>query len=83
MARNLKANCGAKVLVKKYYGRINKVVDESMLRDTAGKPGHTICRWRNGDVCMTVDSLILLPAKREFWIARGLPPRHVFECYKV
>ena len=70
-------------LVEKYDGKIDKPVMEKMLRDTAGKPGETICRWRNGDNCMTIDSFILLPKERRLWTARGLPTRHAFECLMV
>ncbi len=71
-------------LVRKHYGRIDRSVVEAMLRDSAGKAGHTICRTRaNGDPCMTVDSFYLLPARRQLWIARGLPTRHTFEGHRV
>ncbi len=71
-------------LVSKYYGRIDRPAVEAMLGDSAGRPGHTICRNRvKGDPCMTIDSFYLLPAKRQLWIARGLPSRHKFECHRV
>ncbi len=71
-------------LIGKHRGRISPAVVEAMLRDTGGRPGHTICRNRlGGDPCLTIDSFYLLPTQREFWIARGLPTRHTFERFKV
>ena len=71
-------------LVRKHCGRIDRSVVEAMLRDTVGKAGHTICRnWSDGDACMTIDSFYLLPVQRQFWIARGLPTRHTFECHSA
>jgi hypothetical protein len=71
-------------LIRKHCGRINRSIAEAMLSDTVGKPGHTICRsWAYGDACMTIDSFYLLPAQRQFCIARGLPSRHTFECHRV
>jgi hypothetical protein len=74
-------------LLSKYHGRIDAAVAQKVLRDHGApgtKPGYTICQHPVGDSPgMTIDSFYMLPAKREFWIARGYACRHDYECHSV
>ncbi|HYF49130.1 MAG TPA: C45 family peptidase [Planctomycetota bacterium] len=71
-------------LLRQYRGKIDRAAVETMLRDEKAPPGLTICQSAaNGNICMTVDSFYCLPAKREFWIARGLQTRHAYERHRI
>jgi predicted choloylglycine hydrolase len=74
-ARRLKA------LLKTHRGRIGRKHVEAMLSDENEKKGMTICQ--TGPHGITIDSFYCLPAKREMWLARGVPSRHEFRRFKV
>jgi hypothetical protein len=85
----VKRNTGARAkrmaeLVRQYRGRIDAAVAQKILCDHGVRPGMTICQHsmpeRSG---MTLDSFYLLPARREFWIARGFPCCHPYERHRV
>jgi hypothetical protein len=64
-------------LADEFNGKLTPKAVESILRDECDTPGQTICQSAaNGNPYMTIDSFYCLPAKREFWIARGLQSRH-------
>jgi hypothetical protein len=67
-------------LAETLNGRMDAKAVETILRDCDGKPGLTICQSCGGGTpYMTIDSFYCLPAKRELWIARGVPSRHRYE----
>jgi hypothetical protein len=71
-------------LLSQHQGRIDRKKVEAMLRDEGAPCGLTICQSREaGNPWMTIDSFYCLPAKREFWIARGLQTRHEYARHMV
>ena len=70
------------VLVEQHRGRIDGNAARSILCDHGVRPGLDICQHpvpgRRG---LTLDSFYALPARREFWIARGSPCRHTYVRY--
>ena len=71
-------------LLAQHNGRIDRKAVESMLRDEGSPCGLTICQSREaGNPWMTIDSIYCLPARREFWIARGLQTRHEYARHTV
>jgi len=71
-------------LLEKHAGNIDAELAEALLSDHSGGAGKTICQHdsRNSGM-ITLDSIYLLPARRELCIARGVPCRHVFQHYTV
>ena len=71
-------------LAKAHYGQITGELVATFLSDHGVAPGLNICQHpaRPGDG-FTLDSFYLLPAKRQMWIARGLPCRHSYEKFTV
>ena len=71
-------------LTKKYRGRIDRKVVESILCDHFPRFGLSICQHpMPGRLGLTIDSFYAVPSKREFWIARGHPCRHQYQRYRV
>ena len=63
-------------------GNIDGPAVQRFLRDETNHTRHSICCRPKGDFrWATLDSFYCLPEKREFWIARGQPDRHVFKKY--
>jgi len=71
-------------LAKAHCGQISGELVATFLSDHGVAPGLNICQHpaRPGDG-FTLDSFYLLPSKRQLWIARGLPCRHMYEKYTV
>jgi predicted choloylglycine hydrolase len=71
-------------LAKDHCGQITGELVTTFLSDHGVAPGLNICqhpaRPGNG---FTLDSFYLLPSRRQMWIARGLPCRHIYEKYIV
>ena len=71
-------------LIAQHRGKVDRAAVEAMLRDCHGPSGLTICQsCANGNQFMTIDSFYCLPAKGEFWIARGIQSRHAYACHKL
>jgi len=71
-------------LARRHRGRIDRHVIERFLCDEGVGLGKDICQRPHGNVRgMTIDSFYCVPARREFWIARGIPSRHEFRCHRV
>lgn len=71
-------------LIARHRGRIDRAAVEAMLRDNHAPCGLTICQsCGNGNQFLTIDSFYCLPAKREFWIARGIQSRHAYVRHTV
>lgn len=71
-------------LARRYRGRIDRRLLETFLCDQGIGPGKDICQRPSGEHRgMTIDSFYCLPAKREFWIARGIQSRHAYRRYRV
>lgn len=71
-------------LAKTHCGQITGDLVRTFLCDHGVEPGLNICQHpaRPGDG-FTLDSFYFLPSRREMWIARGLPCRHIHEKYTV
>jgi predicted choloylglycine hydrolase len=69
-------------LAKAHCDRITGEMVATFLNDHGVAPGLGICQHPAfpGDG-FTMDSFYLLPSKRQMWIARGLPCRHVYEKF--
>jgi hypothetical protein len=74
----------AKELLEEQRGRVDPSVIEAILTDHGVKPGWDICQhpvpMRDR---LTLDSMYILPQKREFWIARGSPCRRAYMRYTM
>ncbi len=69
-------------LLELHKGRIDGATAQAILRDHGVKRGLDICQHPTpGRESITLDSFYLLPAKRELWLARGLPCRHQYERF--
>ncbi len=82
----LNRTCRATELMQKHNGRVDRHVVEAILRDHHPRKGMSICvhsMRENNYAGLTVDSFYALPAKREFWIARGLQCRHEYTRHRV
>ena len=74
----------AEAAIARRRGRIDRAAIEALLRDRVDRPGFTICQDSiAGFAWTTLDSFYCLPARREFWIARGDPCRHEFARHRV
>jgi hypothetical protein len=73
-----------KELLEQNRGRVGPSVIEAILTDHGVKPGWDICQHpvpkRDR---LTLDSMYILPQKREFWIARGSPCRRSYTRYTM
>ena len=71
-------------LVKEHSGKINPRVAEAILRDHGLKPGLSICQHPVPRArVLTLDSMYMLPAKKQLRIARGSPCRRAYRRYSV
>jgi len=71
-------------LAKAHRGQINGELVTTFLSDHGVAPGLNICQHPTPDNWyLSLDSFYLLPSKREMWIARGSPCRHIYEKYSV
>jgi hypothetical protein len=71
-------------LGRRYCGRIDGKIIEKCLCDEGVGEGKNICQRPKGERRgLAIDSFYCLPAKREFWIARGIQARHEFQRYRV
>ncbi|MBI4028135.1 MAG: hypothetical protein HY360_24335 [Verrucomicrobia bacterium] len=74
----------AAALMRKYRGRIDRHVVEAILCDHFPRRGLCICQHPvPGRLGMTIDSFYAVPAKREFWIARGHPCRRLYQRHRI
>jgi isopenicillin-N N-acyltransferase like protein len=67
-------------LLKQKFGRIGLDDCKEFLKDHVNYPA-SICR--HPDCGLTLDSWVIVPADREFWIAHGPPCQHEFEKYTL
>ncbi|MBI2194530.1 MAG: hypothetical protein HYU36_21335 [Planctomycetes bacterium] len=64
-------------LLQKFHGRIDGHAAQCILRDHEPRLGLSICQHPvPGRPAFTIDSFYAFPARKELWIARGLPCRH-------
>jgi len=71
-------------LLRKHLGKIDDSIAERMLCDHGVGPGLNICQHAEGKRRgLTLDSFYVLPTRKEFRIARGLPCRHEYRRYRV
>jgi hypothetical protein len=71
-------------LAQRYRGRIDRHIMERCLCDEGVGDGKNICQRPKGvRRGITIDSFYCLPARREFWISRGVQARHEYQRYRV
>lgn len=71
-------------LLRQHRGRLDGALAQAILSDHGPRIGLSICQHPvPGRPSFTLDSFYALPAKKEFWIARGLPCRHEYACHRV
>lgn len=71
-------------IAHRYRGRFDRAAMERCLRDEGVGSGRNICQRAAGDRRgMTIDSFYCIPARREFWIARGIQSEHEYRKYRV
>ncbi len=70
-------------LTGRFRGHIDGPVIESIYRDHQPKQGLCICLHGDPGPYLTVDSFYAVPAKREFFIARGYVCRHAFTRHQL
>jgi hypothetical protein len=72
-------------LAKAHRGQISGELVTTFLSDHGVGPGLDICQHATSlnHWGLSLDSFYLLPSKREIWIARGSPCRHIYEKYSV
>ncbi len=71
-------------LAKAHCGQIDGEKAATFLSDHGVAPGLNICQHPahpgNG---FTLDSFYLLPSRRQMWMARGVPCRHIYEKFSL
>ena len=70
-------------LAEQSRGHIDGRAMEAIYRDHEPQQGLGICLHAAPGPYLTLDSFYAVPAKREFWIARGYVCRHRFARYRV
>ncbi len=71
------------MLAEQSRGHIDGPAIQTIYRDHEPQPGLGICQHADPGTAMSLDSFYAVPARKEFWIARGYPCRHYFARYKV
>ena len=67
-------------LLKQKRGQINLELSQGFLRDHVNYPA-SICRHPNYG--LTLDSWVIVPAEREFYVAHGPPCQNEFQLHKL
>jgi len=71
-------------LLKQKFGALDLETCEGFLKDHVNYPS-SICQHpeqEKGPKIRSLDSWIMVPAQREFWIAHGMPCEHEFQQFK-